>query len=153
MEAFVSPYDFSATEKITDIKGKTVLNVSDLVTLATNYVRSWIPAIKNLNGKLLWTCYIVDRREGGTEVLEKEGIKTIPLTLIDNSLFEKAFSLGIISSEQLEMLKKFRQDNYTTMREFLINHPEFIENALKSTDKRTQERVKLLIEGNLYHLN
>lgn len=152
MEAFVSPYDFSTTEKITDIDQKTVLNVSDLVTLATNYVRSWIPAIKKLNGKLLWTCYIVDRREGGTEVLEKEGIKPIPLTLINNSLFDKAFELGIITDKQLEMLKKFRQDNYTTMREFLINHPEFIENALKSNDKRTQERVKLLTEGNLYHL-
>lgn len=152
MEAFVSPYDFSSTEKITDIEGKTVLNASDLVTAATNYVRSWIPAVKNLNGKLLWTCYVVDRKQGGTEVLEKEGIKTIPLALVDNTLFEKAFELGIINQGQLEMLKGFYHAPYTAMREFLINHPEFIENALKSSDERTQKRVKLLVDGNLYNL-
>lgn len=152
MEAFVSPYDFSSTEKITDIEGKTVLNASDLVTAATNYVRSWIPSVKNLNGKLLWTCYVVDRKQGGTEVLEKEVIKTIPLALVDNTLFEKAFELGIINQGQLKMLKRFYHDPYTAMREFLINHPEFIENALKSTDERTQKRVKLLVDGNLYNL-
>lgn len=152
MEAFVSPHDFSSSKKITDIEGKTVLNASDLVNVASNYVRSWIPAVKNLNGKLLWTCYVVDRKQGGTEVLEKEGIKTIPLILVDNSLFEKAFELGIINEGQLEMLKGFYHDPYETMRNFLINHPEFIENALQSTDERTLKRVKTLTEGNLYHL-
>ncbi len=152
MEAFVSPYDFSSTEKITDIKGKTVLNASDLVTAASNYVRSWIPAIKNLNGKLLWTCYVVDRKQGGTEVLEKEGIKTIPLALVDNTLFERAFELGIINNGQLEMLKGFYHEPYETMRNFLIQHPEFIEEALKSDNERTLKRVKLLTEGNLYNL-
>ncbi len=152
MEAFVSPYDFSSTEKITNIEGKTVLNASDLVTAASNYVRSWIPAIKNLNGKLLWTCYVVDRKQGGTEVLEKEGIKTIPLALVNNTLFEKAFELGIINQGQLEMLKGFYHDPYETMRNFLINHPEFIENALNSSDERTLKRAKILTEENLYHL-
>ena len=152
MEAFVSPYDFSSTEKITDIKGKTVLNASDLVTAASNYVRSWIPAIENLNGKLLWTCYVVDRKQGGTEVLEKEGIKTIPLALVDNTLFERAFELGIINNGQLEMLKGFYHEPYETMRNFLIQHPEFIEEALKSDNERTLKRVKLLTEGNLYNL-
>ena len=152
MDAFVSPYNFSSTEKITDIEGKTVLNASDLVTAASNYVRSWIPAIKKLNGKLLWTCYVVDRKQGGTEVLEKEGIKTIPLALVDNTLFEKAFELGTINEGQLEMLKGFYKDPYETMRTFLINHPEFIKNALNSTDERTLKRVKTLTEENLYNL-
>ena len=152
MEAFVSPYDFSSTEKITNIEGKTVLNASDLVTAASNYVRSWIPAIKNLNGKLLWTCYVVDRKQGGTEILEKEGIKTIPLASVDNSLFEKAYDLNIINQGQLEMLKEFYHDPFESMRKFLQNHPEFIENALKSTDQRTLDRVKLLTQGNLYQL-
>ncbi len=152
MEAFVSPYDFSSAEKITDIEGKTVLNASDLVNVASNYVRSWIPAIKNLNGKLLWTCYVVDRKQGGTEVLEKEGIKTIFLALVDNALFEKAFELGIINQGQLDMLKGFYYAPYETMRNFLIAHPEFIQNALNSSDERTQKRVKILTEDNLYNL-
>lgn len=152
LEAFVSPYDFSSTEKITDLSEKTVLNASDLVTAASNYVRSWIPAIRNLNGKLLWTCYVVDRKQGGTETLEKEGIKTIPLALVDNSLFEKAFELGIINDGQLEMLKGFYNDPYTTMRDFLISHPEFLEDALNSSNEKTKQRAKLLVDGNLYNL-
>ena len=152
LEAFESTCDFSSTKKVTDIQGKTVLNASDLVTVASNYVRSWIPAVKNLNGKLLWTCYVVDRKEGGTEVLQKENIKTISLVCVDNSLFEKAFDLGIINQGQLDMLKAFYKDHYTTMRNFLVNYPEFIEEALKSTNERTLKRVKILTENNLYNL-
>ena len=152
METFVSPYDFSSTEKITDLTGKKVLNASDLVTAASNYVRSWIPAIRNLNGELAWTCYVVDRKQGGTEVLEKEGIKTISLANVDNSLFEKAFELGIINQGQLDMLKGFYHDPFNTMRTFLVEHPDFLENALKSTDERTLKRAKLLKEENLYNL-
>ena len=153
LEAFSSTYDFSFTEKIIDIDGKTVLNVSDLVTAASNYVRSWIPAVKNLNGKLLWTCYIVDRKQGGTEVLENQNIKTIPLVLVDDSLFEKAFELGVINESQLDMLKKFFRDPDGTMKDFLINHPEFIEDGLKSSNERTAKRAKALVDGNLYGLN
>ena len=152
LEAYVSPYDFSSTEKVTNLSEKTVLNASDLVTAASNYVRSWIPAIKNLNGKLLWTCYVVDRRQGGTEVLEKENIKTIPLACVDDSLFRKAFDLNIINESQLQMLEGFYHNPYDTMREFLINHPEFLKNALHS-DEKTVKRAKLLIDGNLYNLN
>lgn len=153
LEAFASTYDFSSTEKITNINGKTVLNVSDLVTAASNYVRSWIPAVKNLNGKLLWTCYVVDRKQGGTEVLENQNIKTIPLVLVDDSLFEKAFELGVINKSQLDMLKNFFRDPDGTMKEFLINHPEFIEDGLKSSNERTAKRAKALVDGNLYGLN
>lgn len=152
MEAFVSPYDFTSTEKITDLEEKTVLNASDLVTAASNYVRSWIPAVKNLNGKLLWTCYVVDRKQGGTEVLENEGIKTIPLAYVDKSLFAKAYELRTINEGQLEMLNSFYKDPFTTMREFLIAHPEFMENALKSDNERTRKRAELLRDENLYKL-
>jgi len=152
LETFVSPYNFTSTEKVFDLEGKKVLNASDLVTAASNYVRSWIPAIRNLNGNLAWTCYIVDRKQGGTEVLEKENIKTIPLAVVDDLLFEKAFELNIINETQLNMLKGFYRDSYTTMREFLINHPEFIEETLKSNNERTQKRVKLLVDENLYNL-
>lgn len=152
MEAFVSPYDFSSTEKITDLTGKKVLNASDLVTAASNYVRSWLPAIRNLNGELAWTCYVVDRKQGGTETLIKEGVQTIPLAFVDNSLFERAYELHVINSAQLEMLKKFYEDPYSTMKQFLINHPEFLENALHA-DEKTKKRAQLLIDGNLYGLN
>lgn len=152
MEAFVSPYDFSSTEKITDLTGKKVLNASDLVTAASNYVRSWIPAIRNLNGELAWTCYVVDRRQGGTEVLENEGIKAIPLANVDKDLFKKALESNVINEAQFEMLNGFLSEPHETMKNFLINHPEFLENALNA-DEKTKKRAKILMDGNLYGLN
>ena len=59
--------------------------------------------------------------------------------------------MNIINDAQLKMLKDFYKDPYTTMREFLISHPEFLENALHA-DEKTQKRAKILIDGNLYNL-
>ena len=39
-----------------------------------------------------------------------------------------------------------------TMKKFLINHPEFLENALNA-DEKTKKRAKILMDGNLYGLN
>ena len=50
------------------------------------------------------------------------------------------------------MLKGFYEDPYTTMRNFLLKHPEFLENALKA-DEKTQKRAHILIDNNLYDLN
>jgi hypothetical protein len=50
------------------------------------------------------------------------------------------------------MLKEFTKDPDGSMRNFLINHPEFIENSLNS-DEKTAKRAKLLVEGDLYNLN
>ena len=49
----------------------------------------------------------------------------------------------------LEMLNKFFDNPDNTMKEFLINHPEFIENSLNS-DEKTRKRAKLLLDNNLY---
>lgn len=38
------------------------------------------------------------------------------------------------------------------MKEFLVNHPEFIENSLKSDNERTLTRVHTLIDEDLYGL-
>ena len=50
------------------------------------------------------------------------------------------------------MLNGFLNDSYETMKQFLVNHPEFLENALNA-DEKTKKRAKLLIDGNLYGLN
>ena len=49
------------------------------------------------------------------------------------------------------MLNGFFKNPDETMRQFLINHPEFLENALNS-DEKTRKRAKLLVDGNLYNL-
>ena len=148
----MSDYDFSKTCKLTDLSNKKVLHVTDLVTSASSFTRFWIPSIRDLGGEMVATCYIVDRKQGGTELLKNEGIKIISLTSVDIKLFERAFELGIINSASLKMLKEFIDDPYETMRNFLIAHPEFIEESLKATDPKTPGRIRNLLDNDLYNL-
>ena len=67
------------------------------------------------------------------------------------STYITALDLGIISEDQNVMLNKFFKDPDGTMKTFLVEHPEFLENALKS-DEKTVVRARLCIEGDLYGL-
>ena len=152
LSTVVSDSKFKNTSTITNIDGKKVLHVADLITVASSYLRAWIPAIKNLGGNINWSCVVVDRMQGGKEKIESEGIKSFSLVNVDNTLFEIAFKNGIINTNQLNMLKDFFKSPDETMKQFLIEHPDFLENALKS-DEKTAKRAQLLIDGNLYELN
>ena len=144
--------DFTSTQPITDINGKNVLHIADLVTVASSYIRAWIPALKSINGIMKYSCVVVDRMQGGREKIEAEGVKFYSLINVDNSLFEMAYNKGIINKNQLEMLKGFFKNPDETMKKFLISHPGFLKNALNS-DEKTVKRAKLLIDGNLYGLS
>lgn len=144
--------DFTSTQPITDINGKNVLHIADLVTVASSYIRAWIPALKSINGIMKYSCVVVDRMQGGREKIEAEGVKFYSLINVDNSLFEMAYNKGIINKNQLEMLKGFFKNPDETMKKFLISHPEFLKNALNS-DEKTVKRAELLIDGNLYGLS
>ena len=89
--------------------------------------------------------------QGGKEKIEEKGIKSLSLVQVDNSLFKEALELGIINENQEKMLEKFFENPDKTMRDFLVNHPEFLENALDS-DEKTKKRAKLLVEQDLYNL-
>ena len=146
-----SNFDFSQTKEVSNLEGKKVLHVADLITIASSYIRAWIPAIKNLGASILWSCVVVDRMQGGKEKLEAEGVKSLSLVNVDTDLFKKALELGFINNNQLELLNNFFKSPDDCMREFLINHPEFVENALNS-DEKTKKRAKLLVDGNLYNI-
>lgn len=152
LSTVVSDSNFENTKIIENINDKKVLHVADLITVASSYIRAWIPAIENLGGKILWSCVVVDRIQGGKQKLEEKGIKSLSLINVDTHLFEKALNMGIINSAQLALLKEFFLNPDETMRKFLISHPEFLSDALNS-DEKTKKRAKLLIDGNLYGLN
>ena len=152
LSTIISDSNFKTSESVKSIEGKKVLHIADLITVASSYIRAWIPAINSLGGKICWSCVVVDRMQGGKEKIENEGVTSYSLVQVDNTLFETAFKKGIINDKQLEILKGFFKNPDETMRQFLINHPEFLENALHS-DEKTIKRAKLLIDGNLYNLN
>ena len=152
LSSVISDSKFEKTEKAPNLEGKKVLHIADLVTVASSYMRAWIPAIKNMGAQMCWSCVVVDRMQGGKEKIESQGVKAFSLVNVDNTLFETAYKNKIINENQLEMLKGFFKNPDETMKQFLINHPEFLENALNS-DEKTRKRAKLLVDGNLYGLN
>ena len=152
LSTVVSDSNFENTESVTSLDGKKVLHIADLITVASSYIRAWLPAINALGAKICWSCVVVDRMQGGKEKIEAEGVKSFSLVQVDINLFKKALDLKIINEAQFDMLKRFFKEPDETMRQFLIEHPEFLENSLNS-DEKTKKRAQLLIDGNLYNLN
>ena len=149
----VSNSDFTSSEPVLNIEGKNFLHLADLLNQSASFTRAWIPAIKNLGSNIVWSIFAVDRMQGGTETLTNDGVKVHSLLQIDDSLFTTAKDLGVINDEQLTMLRDFKKDPDGSMKQFLINHPEFIENAKNSDNPKTVKRVNTLIEQNIYGLN
>lgn len=152
LSAVSSNFDFSETKVASNLGGKKILHIADLMNFGTSYIRSWIPAIQDLNGELVWSLVLVDRMQGGKKRLEDLGIKSFAITNIDTSLFKLALEKGVINEAQFNMIEKYIEDPDSTMRNFLLDHPNFLQDALNS-DEKTAKRAKLLIDGNLYDLN
>lgn len=152
LNAVVSDSKFETTFALDRIDDKKVLHVADLVTVASSYIRAWIPAIENFGAKMCWSCVVVDRMQGGSEKLKEKGVLPLSLVQVDKTLFAKALEMNVINESQQEMLNGFFENPDETMKQFLINHPEFIENFLNA-DEKTAKRAKLLVDGNLYGIN
>ena len=152
LSTVVSNYNFEETKTVTSLENKKVLHVADLITVASSYIRAWIPAIRNLGAEISWSCVVVDRMQGGKDKIEAEGVKSLSLVNVDIDLFKSALDMKIINENQLELLTNFFKNPDESMREFLINHPEFLENSLNA-DEKTKKRAQLLIDSNLYGLN
>ena len=152
LSVVASDSNFETSESITSLDGKKVLHIADLITVASSYIRAWIPAIRNLGSQVCWSCVVVDRMQGGKDKIEAEGVKSLSLVQVDKNLFKKALDLNIINEAQLSMLDGFFENPDETMKHFLIDHPEFLENSLNS-DEKTRKRAQLLVDGNLYGLN
>ncbi len=152
MSAIVSNSSFTNSEDIKDLNGSKVLHLADLITTASSYIKMWVPIINKLNGNMEHTLVIIDRNQGGKEILKDVNVTMHALATVDKNLFKQAKDLGVINENQLEMVNKYFDNPDKTMKQFLIEHPEFIENSLKSTNERTLKRVHTLIEENLYGL-
>lgn len=151
LSVVVSDSNFENSEAISCLNGKKVLHVADLITVASSYMRAWIPAIKALGSTICWSCVVVDRMQGGKDKIEAEGVKSLSLVNVDVDLFQKAFDLDIINNAQFDMLKEFFLNPDETMKQFLTDHPEFIEESLNS-DEKTKKRAQILVDNDLYGL-
>ena len=151
LSTYVSDSDFEETKEITSIAGKKVLHVTDLITVASSFIRAWIPAIQNLGGELIWSLSVVDRMQGGKERLEDLGIKSYSLVSIDEALFQSAYEKGILDDTQMALVREFIKDPDGSMEKFVKEHPDFIESALHA-DAKTASRAQLCLDSHFYGL-
>jgi len=152
LSAVVSTCDFEESTQVTSLVGKRILHIADLLTTASSYVRFWSPAIKALGSNIVTSAVVIDRMQGAGAVLSNLGIRSLALVQLDNSLFEKAKELQIINDTQLNMLNNYVAEPDESMKKFLIEHPEFLENAIKSPDAKTAKYAKACKEQNPYNL-
>lgn len=137
------------TENTDNVKGKKVLHIADLITEASSYERAWLPALRNCGAEMKWSIVVVDRKQGGEEFLNSQGVKAYAMINIDKTLFEQALKLGLINSDQHKMVNDYINNPKDSMKRFLKEHPEFLQNALDGDDK-TRERANLCIEKKIY---
>lgn len=141
--------DKDKTQPANKIRGAKVLHIADLITEASSYERAWAPAISALGGHIAHSLVVVDRKQGGAEKLNALGIHHHAIIGIDEGLFDRARVLGIIDSEQHQMIAMYLRDPKGAMREFLLSHPSFIRESLQAGGKAA-ERAALCLEKDYY---
>lgn len=137
------------SRKVTTLEGANVLHIADLITEASSYQRAWLPALKAIGGNMLWSLVVVDRLQGGADLLRENGVESITLTGIDAPFFEEANKAGLISDSQLRLSLDYMADPVASMKRFIFSHPDFISHALHS-DAKTIERAQICLSEDFY---
>lgn len=133
-------------------KGERVIHIADLITTASSYERAWVPAIKNLGADVKWSLVVVDRMQGGNEVLTGLGVESHALVDIDTKVFTKAKESGYIDEAQLNLVLDYMKDPEGSMKGFLKKNPDFLAQTLAG-DGKTAQRARLLVENDFYHVS
>jgi len=137
---------------IEDLTGKTTAHIADLVTEASSYARSWIPAIRDRGGEMVIAANVIDRAQGGMDVIGEAGVDVLALLRVDEGLFGDLLIRNMIDARQHAVLLDYYNDPTGAMKRFLAANPAFLQAALASPDERTSGRARLLVEQNLYDL-
>lgn len=145
-------YNNGESRRVENLNGAKVLHLADLITTASSYERAWAPSIKALGCNIQWSLVVVDRLQGGGEVLKRLGIESHALISIDSNVFESARDNGYIDDAQLQLVLRYIQDSESSMKEFLVGNPRFLSESLQ-TDEKTAQRARLLIENDFYQVS
>ncbi|MHB1452576.1 MAG: orotate phosphoribosyltransferase [Saccharofermentanales bacterium] len=133
-----------------NIIGSECLHIADLVTEASSYTRAWLPAINGLGAQMKHSISVIDRKQGGGEVLAANHVTFSALADITEDLFAKAANNGYISREQLALVQSFMNDPARFMLDFFSENPLFLDQQI-SLGGKAEERALRCIE-NQYHL-
>lgn len=145
-----STSDFEESTIIDSVAGKRMFHVADILNTASSFEKAWVPAINKMGSKINWAFYVVDRNQNGEKNLKEMDVKPYSLITIGEDLFKLALNKGIINSSQYNVLLKYFDDPDGTMREFINNHPSFIDDTIREGDPKSAKRATLCKEKNWY---
>ena len=130
-----------------NLAGKKSVHIADLITVASSYIRAWIPAVEALGAKIAYSLAVVDRDQGGSEILEKAGCPLTTLITIKPELFEQAKKLGRVTDAQIELVNSFIADPDKFLHDFLVAHPDFLANEIAKGGKSAQRAELCIASG------
>jgi orotate phosphoribosyltransferase len=134
------------------LDNKICLHISDLVTEASSFACAWHPAVKAAGGNIAVSLTVVDRMQGGGDVISGVGVEHCALTGIGRDLFDSALEQGHINDGQYRMILEYIADPKKSMQAFINGNPGFIESALAGGGKDA-ERAKKCIENRIYNIH
>ena len=130
-----------------ELSGKRSVHIADLITVASSYVRAWIPAVEALGAKITRSLAVVDRDQGGSKILADAGCPLTTLVVIKPELFETAQKLGRITDKQLALVRSFIANPDQFMTDFLLAHPDFLASELAKGGKSAQRAELCIASG------
>jgi len=130
-----------------NLSGKKSVHIADLVTVASSYIRAWIPAVEALGAKIAYSLAVVDRDQGGVKILADAGCPLTTLIVIKPALFETAAKMGRMTDAQLDLVNSFIADPDKFMTDFLLTHPDFLANEIAKGGKSAQRAELCIASG------
>jgi orotate phosphoribosyltransferase len=145
---------FSSKEKLCEeaarLAGAKILHVADLVTEASSYTRAWLPALQQRGGELRWAINIVDRGQGGEEVLRQNNVAPFHLIQLGAPFFEHLQRAGYLDAATKDVLCAYLREPRASMKRLLEEHPEIVRHALQSSEAKTRQRAEQMLAQNPY---
>ena len=129
------------------LAGKKSVHIADLITVASSYIRAWIPAVESLGARIAYSLAVVDRDQGGSDILAKAGCPLTTLITIKPELFEQAKALGRITDAQVALVNSFIADPDKFMHDFLVAHPDFLASEIAKGGKSAQRAELCIASG------
>ncbi len=147
----LSDFEFKTASilKKNSLKGQRALHIADLVTEASSYTRAWIPDIESLGAVMAHTIAIVDRNQGGKEILAEKNVLFHSFAVIQEDLFQDALKNGYINENQYHMIIQFIENPNQFMTSFIHEHPAFLSEQIAAGGK-AKERAELFIGKGLH---
>ena len=129
------------------LAGKKSVHIADLITVASSYIRAWIPAVEALGAKIAYSLAVVDRDQGGSDILAKAGCPLTTLVTIKPELFEQAKALGRVTDAQVALVNSFIADPDKFMHDFLVAHSDFLAGEIAKGGKSAQRAELCIASG------